>query len=55
LHIATIGKHHGRRKKKVHQSSLELAKHNNEIEGTYDERTSSEIEQNESNKRALGF
>jgi hypothetical protein len=54
LHIGTIGIHHGRKKKKVKQSSLKLAKHNSEIEGTYDQGTL-EIEQNESNTRALGF
>jgi len=55
LHTGTAGKHHGRRKKKVQQSSLQLAKRSSEIEGTDDEGTSSEVEQNESNRRALGF
>jgi hypothetical protein len=34
---------------------LQLIKHIIEIEGIDDEGTSSKVEQNESNKRALGF
>jgi hypothetical protein len=55
LHIGTIRKNHGRRKRKIQQSSLELAKHNNEIKRINDEGTSLKIEQNESNKRVLRF